>query len=231
MTDIQEYDNKLNAISIDFKISPDQCNALIEAMHMYPWEKEQGTEQLLENVRRFFKGYAVNLEVTELVDPSAQIDNDSDSDIVSNRPTVSRFTFKMMNKQWAIPLHFFSTLEVKKTIQILQKLSVVQDSEWTLTITGKERAISGTGATEFLDAVKAISKPFMNIQRYKGLGEMNPDQLWETAMDNKSRSLLKVTIEDSLEADRWFSTLMGEDVQGRKEYIEDFGKFAKNLDV
>jgi len=71
----------------------------------------------------------------------------------------------------------------------------------------------------------------MNIQRYKGLGEMNPEQLWETAMDGKSRSLLQVTIEDGLEADRWFSTLMGEDVQGRKEYIEDFGKFAKNLDV
>jgi DNA gyrase subunit B len=71
----------------------------------------------------------------------------------------------------------------------------------------------------------------MNIQRYKGLGEMNPDQLWETAMDNKTRSLLKVTVEDTLEADKWFSTLMGEDVKGRKEYIEDFGKFAKNLDV
>ena len=100
-----------------------------------------------------------------------------------------------------------------------------------LAITGKDRSITGIGATEFLDAIKAISKPFMNIQRYKGLGEMNPEQLWETAMDNKTRSLLKVTIEDSLEADRWFSTLMGEDVKGRKEYIEDFGKFAKNLDV
>jgi DNA gyrase subunit B len=60
---------------------------------------------------------------------------------------------------------------------------------------------------------------------------MNPDQLWETAMDTTTRSLLKVTIEDTLEADRWFSTLMGEDVKGRKEYIEDFGRFAKNLDV
>jgi DNA gyrase subunit B len=50
-------------------------------------------------------------------------------------------------------------------------------------------------------------------------------------MDNTTRSLLKVTVEDSLEADRWFSTLMGEDVKGRKEYIEDFGRFAKNLDV
>ena len=71
----------------------------------------------------------------------------------------------------------------------------------------------------------------MNIQRYKGLGEMNPDQLWETSMDSSTRSLLKVAIEDALEADHWFTTLMGEDVKGRKEFIEDYGQFVKNLDV
>jgi DNA gyrase subunit B len=71
----------------------------------------------------------------------------------------------------------------------------------------------------------------MNIQRYKGLGEMNPEQLWETSMDIKTRTILKVSIEDALEADRWFSTLMGDDVQGRREYIEQFGQFVKNLDV
>ena len=136
-----------------------------------------------------------------------------------------------MSKHWEILLTFFTASEVKKTVQILNKLTLVQDNQWTLTIAGKERSISGIGAIEFLTAIKAISKPFMNIQRYKGLGEMNPDQLWETAMDSKSRSLLRVTIEDSLEADKWFSTLMGEDVKGRKEYIENFGKFAKNLDV
>jgi DNA gyrase subunit B len=139
--------------------------------------------------------------------------------------------FKMMSKHWDIPLAFFSSVEVKKTVHMLEKLSLIQDNEWHLQISGKERIITGTGATQFLDAIKAISKPFMNIQRYKGLGEMNPDQLWETAMNNSSRSLLRITIEDALEADRWFSTLMGEDVKGRKEYIEDFGRFAKNLDV
>jgi DNA gyrase subunit B len=60
---------------------------------------------------------------------------------------------------------------------------------------------------------------------------MNPEQLWETSMDHKVRSLLRVSIEDALEADRWFTTLMGDDVSGRKDYIERFGQFAKNLDV
>ncbi len=82
-----------------------------------------------------------------------------------------------------------------------------------------------------IHAIATISKPYLNIQRYKGLGEMNPEQLWETAMDHTTRSLLKVSIEDALEADTWFATLMGDDVAGRKSYIEEFGHFVKNLDV
>ena len=60
---------------------------------------------------------------------------------------------------------------------------------------------------------------------------MNADQLWETAMDPKTRVLLKVDIEDALEADAWFTTLMGDDVKGRKQFISDNGKFVQNLDI
>jgi DNA gyrase subunit B len=229
--EIQEYENKLNTLSMDFNISFDQCNALIAALHKHPWEKEYGVEQLLHNLKNFFPGYDVAVETPAEVAQIASEEESEEIKAAQNKAPYARILFKMMSKHWDIPVNFFTAAEVKKAVLILDKLNLVQNNHWALAITGKERAIEGIGATEFLNAIKTISKPFMNIQRYKGLGEMNPEQLWETAMDSKTRSLLKVTIEDSLEADRWFSTLMGEDVQGRKEYIEDFGKFAKNLDV
>ena len=95
----------------------------------------------------------------------------------------------------------------------------------------KDRAITVQGVIQLLHAILTISKPFMNVQRYKGLGEMNPEQLWETAMDSKTRTLLKVNIEDVVDADEWFATLMGDDVAGRRNFIEEHGQFVKNLDV
>ncbi|MBU3958270.1 MAG: hypothetical protein KKE91_00225 [Candidatus Omnitrophica bacterium] len=85
--------------------------------------------------------------------------------------------------------------------------------------------------TEVLAYIKEAATKGMHIQRYKGLGEMNPHQLWETTMDPERRTVLKVILEDAVETDKMFTVLMGDEVGPRREFIENYAHQVKNLDI
>jgi DNA gyrase subunit B len=126
-----------------------------------------------------------------------------------------------------------STLLVSQDFQDLRILSRQLENlgipPYTLQ-NGEAEVVTGS-FDELLQAVNTIGKKDLSIQRYKGLGEMNPTQLWDTTMDPERRTLLQVTIEDAVEADYIFTTLMGDQVDPRKAFIEKHAKEVVNLDI
>ncbi len=103
----------------------------------------------------------------------------------------------------------------------LYRLKAASSQHWVYSEQQKEELMK----TELKGAKK------VEVQRYKGLGEMNPEQLWDTTMNPDSRLLLRVTLEDAAAADRIFTILMGEDVESRREFIQENAKDVRLLDV
>ena len=118
--------------------------------------------------------------------------------------------------------------EARKTGSLTQSLQEVYGTTATLIRKDKNQLIHGP--LDLLDAILREGEKGLSLQRYKGLGEMNPDQLWETTLDPDARTLLQVTIDDAAEADDLFTKLMGDIVEPRREFIQNNALNVENLD-
>ena len=116
--------------------------------------------------------------------------------------------------------------EVKK---LLGQVSVLGESPYTVENGDEKKALNSMA--ELVEYAVDTGKKGMAVQRYKGLGEMNPEQLWETTMNPEKRTLLKVMVEDAVIADEIFTTLMGDQVEPRREFIYNNALYASNIDV
>ena len=108
---------------------------------------------------------------------------------------------------------------------------VFEGDEPVLEIVEGDTVTPANSLMAMFDHVLAVGRQGLQIQRYKGLGEMNPEQLWETTMDPETRKMLKVKMEDAVEAERLFTLFMGDEVEPRRAYIERFAESVKDLDI
>ncbi|MEE9492824.1 MAG: DNA topoisomerase (ATP-hydrolyzing) subunit B [Gammaproteobacteria bacterium] len=142
---------------------------------------------------------------------------------------IKRSTYGILSSEQIMHDDFFSSAEYARMIALGEQLNgligenaYIQRGEKKQEIPSFKRAVSW-----LMDE----AKKGQHIQRYKGLGEMNPDQLWETTLDPENRRLLQVRIEDAIAADEIFTTLMGDHVEPRREFIESNALLVSNLDV
>ncbi|NLY40977.1 MAG: DNA topoisomerase (ATP-hydrolyzing) subunit B [Desulfovibrionales bacterium] len=134
------------------------------------------------------------------------------------------------NQVVRLGIEFFYSKRYRRAIEVQQKIQTLCPV-WPCTIRLKEMEQDVGSAFDLLDQALDLAQKGLNVQRYKGLGEMNPEQLWSTTMNPDVRTLLQVTIDDALEADDLFTRLMGDKVEPRREFIERNALLVTDLDI
>ncbi len=128
-----------------------------------------------------------------------------------------------------IDREFCLSPEFEELRRLWKELRVAGTSPYTLT--AGDRVLRATTLREVVNDIERGARKGLDIQRYKGLGEMNPEQLWQTTMNPETRTLLQVKLSDAYTANEIFSTLMGDEVEPRRKYIEAHALSVKNLDI
>lgn len=208
---------------LDRKVDSRLIDAIIKAAHISKSDLKEAKQiaKALKRLEEYFEKYT-----PELKDVVMKIEPDNEHGGFKIEAPVRPAGIK---RQTVIDFEFLDSPEFADLENLHKEMSIMGDAPYRLET--EEDSIEFERLEEIEGKINEIGKKGLQIQRYKGLGEMNPDQLWETTMNPEKRTLLQVRIEDAFEADRLFSTLMGDLVEPRREFIEQNALNVRNLDV
>jgi DNA gyrase subunit B len=187
---------------------------------------------LAELLRQKFRGSKRGVdhdEIGQAVVAAAAAVNGHDVSVLPGEPPAGHTITIAGTPAISFSTDLFKSADYSALMDVWEKVAAVAKGPTVVVEGGKEAPVEG------LDALHRLalehSKEGASFQRYKGLGEMNPEQLWETTMNPETRTLLKVTAEDTVAADDMFTVLMGDAVEPRREFIEKNALDVVNLDV
>ncbi|MCD7739775.1 MAG: DNA topoisomerase (ATP-hydrolyzing) subunit B [Candidatus Gastranaerophilales bacterium] len=191
------------------------------------FENQQKMEEITAYLQHYIKDHAENYGIIEAKDYSVSL---------KQNPDTGKYAIKVdlgeNIEPVAVTANMIKSSEYNK-IQSAYPLirNFIFEEKKSLNLSTGTEDITITSFTELQRIIEERGKKGVGIQRFKGLGEMMPQQLWETTMDPANRTLLKVTIEDAILADRLFDVLMGDNVEPRREFIENNAVYATNIDT
>jgi len=185
------------------------------------------SEKKIKDLFESFKAWIKNHPEKGITESVLDISSDKENDAFEFSFKTTRFGYTMNSKftaklsdssEWVDLFSYWKSFQGVVTLPIQFSSESKETTEFN-------------DYVEFYSQVMELGKKGLYIQRYKGLGEMNPEQLWETTLNPENRHLLRVTIDDAMAADETFSVLMGEQVEPRRQFIQDNALLAKELDV
>ncbi|MFC1651302.1 DNA topoisomerase (ATP-hydrolyzing) subunit B [Candidatus Latescibacterota bacterium] len=187
---------------------------IIDNLKITHVHEEDGTE-IDDNDQLFAQENGETIQGPMIADYTVMVTGNVDGKIIN---------YNLM-KNTLSSIDFLNMYELKKSLKVLENFPIKAESN------GEGVIEEINSLIELVDFANKMGRKGLGVQRYKGLGEMNPEQLWETTMNPEIRTLFKVNLDDVVEADRIFTILMGDEVEPRRKFIEENAFNVRNLDI